>query len=199
MKILIAVPTFENILPETFRSIWNLDKDEHDVDFDFVKGYDCAKARNDIAKRTVDGDYDAVLMIDSDIVVPSDALVHLAEDGHSKGIVLGAYPHKNTKTHEAELFRLNRPNFVERLNYSELGDEPRIRVKGGGMGCAFIWSDVFKNPKMKFPWFKYVIYDNGNLLSEDLSFCSNANRAGVIIEADTRVKCGHMQKYLQYD
>ena len=43
MRILIAVPTFENILPDTFKSIYNLEKTEDMiVDFDFVRGYDCA-------------------------------------------------------------------------------------------------------------------------------------------------------------
>ena len=40
--ILIAVPTFENIYPDTFKSIYDLDIEGHDVQFEFVRGYDCA-------------------------------------------------------------------------------------------------------------------------------------------------------------
>ena len=71
-RILIAVPTFESIDPDVFKAIYNLhipgriDK----VDFDFVRGYDCAKARNDISQKAIDGDYDYVLMVDSDTVIP---------------------------------------------------------------------------------------------------------------------------------
>ena len=49
-KILIAVPTFESIYPETYKSIWDMDKGGHEVMFDYVKGYDCASARNNIVQ-----------------------------------------------------------------------------------------------------------------------------------------------------
>ena len=55
MRILVAVPTFETVMPETFKSIWDLDRAGHDVDFMCVKGYDCAKARNQIAKNSMAG------------------------------------------------------------------------------------------------------------------------------------------------
>ena len=50
MKILIAVPTFETIYPDTYKSIFDLDKGDHEVLFEFVRGYDCATARNSIAQ-----------------------------------------------------------------------------------------------------------------------------------------------------
>lgn len=50
MKILIAVPTFESIQPEVFKAIYDLDPAGHDLHFDFVKGYDCACARNRIGR-----------------------------------------------------------------------------------------------------------------------------------------------------
>ena len=79
-KILIAVPTFESIKPECFKSIYGLIRPEgYSLYFDYVAGYDCAKARNQIAKNAMAGDYDYVLMVDSDIQLPSDALVKLLE------------------------------------------------------------------------------------------------------------------------
>ena len=70
MKILIAVPTFETIYPDTYQSIWNLDKGENEVDFEFVRGYDVATARNRIAQMAVDRNADYVLMVDNDVVLP---------------------------------------------------------------------------------------------------------------------------------
>ena len=66
MSVLIAVPTFETIAPECFKAIYHLKGDG--LSFDFVKGYDCAKARNEIVKKALDGGFDYVLMIDSDVV-----------------------------------------------------------------------------------------------------------------------------------
>ena len=80
MKILIAIPTFETIYPDTYRSVWNLDKGGHEVIFDSVKGYDCATARNKIAQKALDAGADYVLMVDNDVVLPQDALMRLLED-----------------------------------------------------------------------------------------------------------------------
>lgn len=195
MNIFVAVPTYETITPDTFKSIYNMKTGEHKVTFDFVRGYDCAKARNIIAKRTVDEGFDHVLMIDSDIIVPENALLHMLE--HPAEVVLGCYPHKNTKKHEVELFKLGQPDFVERFTYDELPvDFPRMSVKGGGMGCALIQADAFS--RLPFPWFKYVIYNSGSVLSEDLYFCNEARKAGMKVQGDTRVKCGHMFKHFEY-
>ena len=49
-KVLIAVPTFENIYPDTYKALWEMDKGGNEVIFDFVRGYDCASARNNIVE-----------------------------------------------------------------------------------------------------------------------------------------------------
>lgn len=77
MKILIAVPTFENIYPDTFRSIYGIDGGDNEVYFDFVRGYDCATARNRIAQNAMIDNFDYVLMVDNDVVLKEDALVNL--------------------------------------------------------------------------------------------------------------------------
>ena len=53
MKILVAVPTFETIYPDTYKSIWDMDKCGHEVLFEFVRGYDCGTARNHIAQKAI--------------------------------------------------------------------------------------------------------------------------------------------------
>ena len=58
-KILIAVPTFENIKPQCFKSIYGLtNPKDFNLYFDYVKGYDCAHARNEIAKLAIKHDFD---------------------------------------------------------------------------------------------------------------------------------------------
>ena len=92
MKILVAVPTFENIYPDTFKSIYDLDKCGFDVVFDFVRGYDCATARNRIAQKSLDIKASYVLMVDNDVVIPNDALDNLTDD--PKDVCLGYYAHR---------------------------------------------------------------------------------------------------------
>lgn len=194
MKILIAVPTYETILPETFKSIYGLEADDYDVAFDFVKGYDCAKARNAIARKAVDGGYDYVLFVDSDIILPPDTLRLFLEN--PVNICFGVYPHKNCKDKKAELFKLGTDNYELRYSYLEL-KESRIKVKGAGFGCALIKTEVFK--KLPYPWFQYVSYQNGTFLSEDLYFCNEARKHKMDIWADTRIRCGHLSRSFQYE
>lgn len=194
MRILIAVPTFESIRPETFKSIYGLDPAGNELLFDYVKGYDCARARNLIANETLEGGFDAVLMVDSDIVLPRDALKLMCENspllGGPADVVLGAYP-RRFDMEGSELFSNDRYDFTDE-NRIRFRDMPRGRFacKGGGLGCALVRAHVFET--WPHPWFKYVEYDPDTVLSEDNFFCFNAAQQGNSIEGDGRVRCGHI-------
>lgn len=201
MKIFVAVPTFENISPDTFKSIYGLDRCGHWVVFDFVRGYDCATARNNIAKQAKRENADYVLMVDSDIVLPSDALKKLLED--PKDVCLGWYPHRTygRNTGLATMYKLGEFDYTKQYTVDEFltlakAGVKREQVHGGGMGCALIKTEVFD--KIKFPFFDWVNYDNGQLLGEDTFFCSRCKDAGIPVYVDPRVGCGHIFKYVQY-
>lgn len=198
MRVLIAVPTFETILPDTMKSIWSVQKESPDIDcdFEFIRGYGAAKARNDIAKIAMEKSYDYTLMVDSDVVLPARTLKYMLEG--LPAICLGLYPKKNTRTKEAEIFKLGTGDFTTLYTYPELVDaSPKIPVKGGGFGCALVETEVFRT--LDYPYFRYVEYPNGSLLSEDLYFCDEAAKAGYEILADTRVRCGHAVRGFQYE
>lgn len=185
MRVLIAVPTFETICPETFKSIYGLRGCEYLPLFDFVRGYDCARARNMICREAVDDGFDWVLMVDSDVVLPDRTLELMLDD--ARPVTLGVYPRKGAP-HETELFRLGTKDFVDRFSAGEVPDG-RFEVKGGGMGCALL--DVALLREMGGEWFRYVEYPSGDVLSEDLYFCDRLAQMGVPIIADGRVRCGH--------
>ena len=194
-KILIAVPTFETIKPECFKSIYGLtNPKEFDLYFDYVKGYDCARARNEIAKLAIKHDFDYVLMVDSDVSVPKNALVKLL--ACETDIALGWYFKKRTKTDESVIFDFgkdfNNKNMIYGKSLSEL-DDP-FEVKGGGLGISLVNVNVFR--KMAYPYFKYVIYDNDTILSEDLYFCSEARKYGMNIKCNPNVKGDHIYEVL---
>lgn len=197
-KILIAVPTFETIAPETFRSIYGI-QSEHILAFDYCKGYDCAKSRCQIAKEAISGGFDYVLMVDSDIIVPPGVLDFLLSD--PVDVCVGVYPRKNTTNKETELFRFTEKDFTERFGSDEINEYVnlvnRIPIKGSGLGCALIKTEVFS--KIPFPWFKYVTYDDGSVLSEDLFFSDQLRKHGITMYADPRVRCGHLTRNFQYE
>lgn len=212
MKILIAVPTFETIYPDTYKSIWELDKGQHEVVFDFIRGYDCATARNKIAQRAIDLETDYVLMVDNDVVLPEDALLNLTDD--LKDICLGYYAHRdndNIYRGRTCVCKLYQPDGTKYFNYpleseysaQELEDISmnglyKLQIHGGGMGCAFIKTDLFK--VIKYPWYDWVNYkdDNRGMLSEDLYFCEQCRHNNIPIYTDTRVGCGHILRRVQW-
>lgn len=210
MKILIAVPTFENIYPDTFKSIYDLDVSGHDVAFEFVRGYDCATARNRIARIALDRGVDYVLMVDNDVVLPKDALVNLLDD--PKDVCLGIYAHRDTdniyrgRTCVCKLLTENGTRYknypleseytAEEIDSLKDKGEYKVRIHGGGMGCAFIKTDVFE--RTKYPWYDWANYKDGGMLSEDLYFCENCRKNSIPIFTDTRVKCGHLLRHIQH-
>ena len=212
MKILIAVPTFETIYADTYKSIWDLDKGGHEVCFDSVRGYDVATARNRIAQKAISMNADYVLSVDNDVVLPPDALTLLLEG--EEDVVLGYYAHRNADNRyngRTCICKLKDEHGKEYYNYpleseytakelaalAESGTH-RIEVHGGGMGCSLIRTDVFR--RLSYPWYDWVNYGDNNrgMLSEDLYFCQLCHISGIPVKADTRVGCGHMFRYIQW-
>ena len=192
MKILIAVPTFENIAPDTFKSIYGLQKPANVFCyFDFIRGYDCARARNLIAKEAMN--YDYVLMVDSDIILPDFTLISMLS--RNVDVCLGAYLRKHTSD-IIEIFKLGQKDFIETYTKADLDmmEGAAVKVKGGGFGCALIKSTVFK--KLRYPYFDYVEYPSGDVLSEDNYFCAQCTNIGIPIYMDSLVRCGHINKVI---
>lgn len=212
MRILVAVPTYENIYPDTFRALWYLDKGGHDVQFEYVRGYDVATARNNIAQLSLNRKVDYVLMVDNDVVLPEDALVNLLEGNHP--VVLGYYAHRmkdNVYRGQTCVCKCENENgevFIgypfealytgEELKALRDAGQTKVEINGGGMGCALIRTDLFR--RITYPWFAWVNYNDKdkNVLSEDLYFCEQLHCGAVPIYTDTRVACAHIMRHAQW-
>lgn len=212
MRILIAVPTFETIYPDTYKSLWNLDKDGHEVLFDSVRGYDVATARNHIAQLALNLKTDYVLMVDNDVVLPTDALKKLLED--AREVNLGYYAHRDAdnvyrgntclcKLKDADgndyyHYPLESEYSAAEMKALAQAGVTKMEIHGGGMGCALIRTAVFE--KLKYPWYDWVNYGDKNrgMLSEDLFFCVLCRNSGIPIYADARVGCGHLLRHVQW-
>lgn len=202
-KILIAVPTFETIYPDTFRSIWNLKKPEgYEILFDYVRGYDCARARNLIVDQAKKKGVDYLMMIDNDTVVPEDALEKLVSD--DKDVIIGYYAHRNFSPKydgRTNLCKLGEFNYNKQYSAAEIAElrdkgETVIQIHGGGLGCSLIKMSVFDH--INYPYFDWTNYGSGYVLSEDLFFDENLRTHSIPIYADIRVECGHIFRYTQY-
>ena len=193
MRILIAIPTFETIQPEVFKAVYDLHSAGHELSFDFVKGYDCAVARNKISVLAK-GTYDYVLMVDSDTIIPPDTLELMLDT--DVDICLGVCPRKNTKEGETAMVKMTDMSYRDFYHYDELPAE-KTEVKGGGFACALIKTTVLT--ALDYPYFQYVTNEDCSTFSEDFYFCQHARLYGYQVIMDPRVKCGHLARYYQYE
>lgn len=193
-KLLIAVPTFENIHPETFKSIFDLEKIPGvNLGFEFVKGYDCARARNKIIDLAVDQGYDHVLMVDSDIILPKDTLT-LMHKYRSYAVVMGYCPRKDDPE-VTEIYKQSEDGYskdnrylvkeLESCDYLDL-----IKINGGAFGCVMIHMAII--PHIEYPYFEYESHSDRTILSEDLYFCNKVKARGHDIHVSPKIKCQHI-------
>lgn len=195
MRILVSVPAFDgHIEMEVVKSLCDICKN-YGADFFPVHGYDVATARNIMAKRAVEEKYDYLMMIDSDTVPPENALGMLLEGNNM--IKTGTYiwSDDNSLTVSSRLkarnmMLYNRERLMTRLEIKALKGAS-IRIAASGLGCALLKTDVFKI--LEPPFFKWVTYDNGDILGEDLYFAEKCKNAGIPIILDSRVLCGHIK------
>lgn len=190
MSVLIAVPTYETISTECYKSLWELDGGGHEIMFDSVKGYDCALARIKACEMARDYGAEWLLMVDSDTVVPPDALANMLE--HDVDVCLGYYQHKRSDIGGTCLWKHG--SWANRYTGPELHalaarGRHLIRVQGGGMGCSLVRVRALGG--LPYPWFRWVVTPTGTETGEDIYFCNLCRDNGIPVHADTRVACGH--------
>ena len=198
MRVVIGVITADGVLPEACKAIFDLDKAGCECMFHYVQGYDCASARNRIAQFAIEDDADYLLAVDSDVVLPKDALANMLE--HGDDIVLGFYARRGHFDGTTTIIRKGSADHDDSMNASEFermrdNGVCKCEVKAGGMGCALIRTSVFK--RVGYPYYKWVLYKDGKFQSEDYYFFQQCRKAGIKVNVDTRVGCGHIFRHLQ--
>lgn len=203
-KVFIAVPTtpFGGIHPECFKSIYGLDPAGNWLVFDYMSGYQCSTARNRIAQQAMAEESDYVLMVDSDTVLPSNAVRLMLEE--PVDVLAGCCPHRpasNSYDGRINATKLGERDYTDFYVASDLEDLRargviREPIHGCGFGATMVRTDVFR--RICWPWFSWTDYPDGNCLSEDLSFCERCHENGIEVHLDPRVICGHVMRRIEW-
>ena len=65
-----------------------------------------------------------------------------------------------------------------------------VEVDATGTGCLLFETDVFR--KMPYPWFRFRRRWKGDIVGEDIGFCSDLRGAGYKIFVDTAIPSDHL-------
>lgn len=188
-RILIAIPSMDTVSVHFCRSLVCLDKLEA-CSVSFVINSLIYSSRNELARQAIEGGYDYVLWLDSDMVFERDTLQRLMADldaGHD--IVTGLY-FRRVRPYSPVLF--SRLEIEGKVCWSE-GVEDYLdgifEVAGCGFGCVLMRTSVLREIyEADGPvWFSPI----GNV-GEDCAFCIRARANGRRIFCDPTVKCGHV-------
>ena len=195
-SVMVGVPTFDRVIKsKCSEALGNAVENAKAAGLDrvvhrYVGGYDVARARNMMARAAVEEKVDYLWMVDSDVVVPPDALSTLISDGVD--LAMGWYVRGSSDDGTTCAIRAGSMGFMDSLKADELAGAGLVPVKGNGMGCALVRTSVFG--RVARPWFKFVENPDGSALSEDYWFCQHCAQAGVQPHVDGRVGCGHIHE-----
>ena len=146
--------------------------------------------RNMIRNVFLKHQYDALLFVDSDVMLQPDALKRLLS--HDKDVVMGVYLH-NTIIDGVQhilpvvyLFHDKEKGLLRQLRQDEAIEGRLIEAAAGGMGCVLITKSVME----KAPPFHTL--SKSSTGGEDAAFYKDACTAGFAIFCDTSVKCLHV-------
>jgi len=186
--ILIAIATERYIEAETLKRLWDLQiPSGYRADFQYVTGDQIDQTRNQIATQALD--YDYLFSVDSDIVLPSDALIKmLAAD---VDMISGLYIQRKPEVQILEVYKQLENGAVVNIPYAEIENRGVVEIAAAGFGCVLIRCDVIR--KMTEPYFVYhSALDHAHTVSEDVYFCMQARKLGFKIWADSSIKCDHI-------
>lgn len=199
IKVMIAVPCYNSIEVETLKSIYDLlIPDGVECYLEIAKGYTVDYARNVLAKTAIEKNYDYILWIDADIILPVNFLSQLLNK--NEDIITGWYIKKIANT--PGITELYAPDKFQRNSYTNIKEEELkgvtnvFQINACGFGCLLTKTEVFKKlcEDNKKP-FVYVEDNNGAVISEDIYACINMTKLGYTIKADPTMRCTHIGKY----
>lgn len=194
MKTLIAIPCMDTLPAAFLRSLLQM-QIIGEVGYDIVTSSLIYDARNQIIQHAVQGGYEYILWLDSDMVIPQNTMYKL-KIGIEAGfdLVSGLYfkripPYSPVIYRRCELVRTDDGKLDPTAE--EFEDYPRnslFEIEGCGFGCCLMTTDLAGSVMEKLGKMPFMPVGG---FGEDLSFCLRARQVGGRIGCDSSVQAGH--------
>ena len=199
MRTLIAIPCMDMVHTAFMSSLLMMNR-VGDVNFSVSSSSLVYDARNNLSKQAVDGGFDRILWLDSDMKFDPDLFERLSADmDEGLDIVGGIYfsrkaPLVPVVYQKVGYYHNEEDDSVTpaALNYYEYPKDELFPCEGIGFGAVLVKTDLIKKVQDKHGLPFSPILGFG----EDLSFCVRARDVGATIYCDSRIKVGHVGQYV---
>ena len=198
VKTLIAIPCMDMLPVGFFTSMMNLRKPEGTsyAPFSNCLIYD---SRNTFVVNAIEGGFDRILWLDSDMVFEPDLLERLSADMDSGLEFVSALAFKRRiptgPTIYKELVYDRRDDGTLKVKAEPYKDYPKdelFEIAGSGFGAVMTSTDLLKRV-----WDTYgPPFDPMTQIGEDLACCWRVKQIGCKMYCDSRVKVGHIGTYI---
>ena len=202
MKIMIAIPCMDTVPVPFVESLMYMDKPEG-TSVCFKPNSLVYDSRNLLSLTAMENNFDYVMWLDSDMVVPHDIIPKLLSDAEKfdAHMVTGLYVRRTIPTAPVLFTRVAPPEItdghVEKKlrDCTEYPDNRMFRVEGCGFGCV-----LTSVPLLREVWDKFgPAFAPYTWAGEDVSFCYRVKQLGYTLWCDTGVKCGHVGTFTYTD
>lgn len=197
MRVLVycpVAPKTPKIYGRTLQSIFRLDW-SFPLDYVFGRedhpagtGYENIRDKHNHARRIVLNDgYDAVLFVEADMVIPSDALRKLVSV--DADVAYGLYVNRHGWRRWLAFTMLDRNGAQSLSQKPDLAQAcwgSPIETQGAGMGCTLIRRHVLEKLEFRLP------QDGGDDVADDWMFALDCQRLGLRQVHHLGVVCGHI-------
>lgn len=189
-KIALCLPMYnqlETAFVMSFARFLENARQKHDISLFFTVNQSLGTARNTLAKDFLNSDCTHLFFVDSDMILPLDALDKLL--AHDKDIVSAIYFDRLRGDPVMKKFVKGLPETIKDYPKGKL-----FEVDAIGFGCALIKRSVIEKLKAQNkdkPLFALKHLSRKVLFGEDVYFCKLAKEAGFKVFVDTSLVAGH--------
>lgn len=157
-------------------------------------------ARNDLALKAIEGEYDYILWLDSDMVFQPDILNRMLEVAKTGKEYVSAlcftrkFPTKPVICKKLEWSRADNGNV--KMNVELYEDYPKdevFEIEGGGFGACLTSVNLIKKIAEQF---RGSPFDPLPSFGEDYSFCWRVKQVEEKMWCDSSIKVGHVGKLI---
>ena len=195
MKTLIAIPCMDMVHTNFLKSILGMRK-VGEVQFQISCSSLIYDARNGLVKRAIEGGFDRILWLDSDMDFDPDLMERLSADmADGREYVTALFFKRKAPVKPciySELAYMRNPDNGNLTPIAVcLEDYPQdqlFEIAASGMAATMMTVDLARRVQEKFgqPFSPQLGF------GEDLSFCGRAKQVGARMWCDSRIKVGHV-------